>query len=204
MFTTTINLKTKALKRYNFNASYDYVTKSSKRSKERQFALANVTSNLYELQKFIGWDIQLDDLIVDAVHFESDTFWLVVERSESENVLKLLKVLLKKFDVTEKELLYWIGKLNNLKLSNLEEAVQKKCISGIRVPINNKRLKIYARPFRNHTFKIDETIRQQFLDVLECDNSELEKYLDMGGTSYDFSDGRFLVYTQNDAFKTPK
>lgn len=204
MFTITINLKTKELKSYDFNSSYDYLTKSSKRSRERQFSLGGITSNLYELQKFVGWDVQLDDIPVDAVHFDSDTYWLIPGYGSDENVLNLLHIVLEKFDLTEKELLYWAEKLNNTELSSLEEAVEKGCISGIRIPLKSKRLKIYARPFRNHSFDLDNSIRQQFLDTLECSDKELDKYLVAGGTSYDFSDGRFLVYTQNDEFKTPQ
>ena len=168
MFNITINTKTKEVKQYDFNTSLDFVTKSSKRSKEKQFSLSNTVDNLYDLQAFLGWDIALDDILVDAVDFETGTYWLVVEHSHPDNALRVYQALLSKFDLTKETLLHWAGYLNNCTLNSLEECIEKHCIAGFRVPLYSKRLKIYAHPFRYNSFKFDDSIRQQLLDILNC------------------------------------
>lgn len=197
----TINIANNEEKFYYYNASFDCLEKHSKKGIERQFSLSRLPADLSKLQTFLGWDIQLDDIYVDTYDFQSDSYWLMTEDTTTSTLIQLYQVLLEKYKVSESNFLYWAGYLNNLIINNLEECAQKKCIACIRLPLSSNRLKIYARPFRYHSFDVAPTILQKVKEILQCDEESLQRQINAGGVSYDFSDGRVVFFTQNDALK---
>lgn len=197
----TINLQTLEEKVYEYNTSFDYLKKRSNTGTETQFALSRVPVDLFKLQTFLGDDILLDDVLVDTCDFQSDTFWLMTEESTPQQLVKLYQRLLVKYQLAEEDFLSWAGYLNTLTVSSLLECAQQKCIACIRVPLQSNRLKIYARPFRYHQFTVEQSILARVKEVLNCDDESFQLQLDAGGVSYDFSDGRIVLFTQNDALK---
>lgn len=198
----TLNIKTGELKHYHFNSSYDFLVKTTQSGEESQFALSRLPVSLNALQNFLGDTVQLDDIFIDTVDFDQDCYWLMLEGSHPKNTLALLTVILQKFEITEEEFLYWAGYLNNLSIHDLDQCIAKQCIAAIRVPLQSNRLKIYARPFRYNQFIVDLEIESRLMSELNCTPTELDKVLyDLGGVSYDFSDGRVVLFTQNDSIK---
>lgn len=198
----TFNLKNGELKYYRFNSSYDFLIKTSQKGHESQFARSRLPIPLHRLQMFLGDNIQLDDIFVDTIDFDLDSYWLMLEASDPKNVKNLIVKLLELYQVSEKDFLHWAGFLNELNLESIDECVAKKCIAAIRVPIQSNRLKIYARPFRYNSFAIDEATENILCNALGCEKSELKYQLyEMGGVSYDFSDERIVLFTQNDKIK---
>lgn len=201
MHNLTINLQNFEEKCYDYNSSYDYLIKQTATGSETQFALSRIPFDLSELQAFLGEDISLDDVFVDTYDFQTATFWLMTEDSEVDQLVCLYQCLIDKYEISEEDFLYWAGYLNNINLTSLHECAEKKCIACIRVPLQSKRLKIYARPFRYHSFSLDEEVIKRVKEVLNCDEKSFKKQLNAGGVSYDFSDGRIVLFTQNDELK---
>ncbi len=197
----TINLANGEEKYYYYNTSFDCLEKHSSRGIERQFALSRVPVDLFRLQQFLGFDINLDDVFVDTYDFRSDTYWLMTEDTDPENLVKLYQVLLDKFALSLETFLHWAGYLNELKINSLQECATKKCIACIRVPLQSKKLKIYARPFRHHSFKIAKKVHDRLHEIFGTESKTLKQQLDTGGVSYDFSDGRIVLFTQNDSIR---
>lgn len=201
MYNFTINLQTLEEKYYHFNTSFDFVKKQTAQGIEAQFALSRVPINLWPLQEFLGFDISLDDVFVDTYDFQSDSFWIMTEATSMDQQVKLYARLLEKFELEEKEFLHWVGYLNSMQLTSLQACAEQHAIACIRVPLQSNRLKVYARPFRYHHFQVEESIIARIKEVLQCDQATFDKQLEAGGVSYDFSDGRIVLFTQNDALK---
>lgn len=209
LYNLSINLDSGEEKQYAFNSSFDFLEKRFSKGREYQFALSRVPVDLFPLQAFLGFDIQLDDLFVDTCDFHTDTYWLMIENASKTNLLHFYQVLLDKFQIAQSSFLHWAGYLNSVSLSSLEECIDRNCIACIRVPLQSNRLKIYARPFRYNSFELTDEVKGKMLAAIapsinSRDGESQETFAQVmhsGGVSYDFSDGRIVAFTQNDGVK---
>lgn len=201
LYDLSYNLETREVKLYFYNRSFDWLEKYSAQGLEWQFSLCRVVDDLLPLQQFLGDTVQLDDIYVDAVDFRTQTYWLIVEGSSPDNLERLYHVLLEKYELKEAQFLHWVNYLNTTNFTTLAECAAHHGLSCIRLPLHSKKLKIYARCFRFHSFPLDETTQQFLLQVLNCEENQLLALLNSGGVSYDFSDGRIVLFTQYDALR---
>lgn len=201
LYDVTYNIKSREVKFYFFNSSLDFMFKVSNKGLEKQFSAYRVPIHVYPLQQFLGDQINLDEVIVDAADLQLANYYLMIEEAAVEQCELLFQVLLEKFQISETHFLAIVNYLNETQVSSLRECAEKRCLSCIRVPLTSNRLKIYARSFRFHQFTLDAETKYFLHNLLGCNDSNLLDLLDTGGMSYDFSDERVVLFTQYDALK---
>jgi len=198
----TINLANEEVKLYFFNSSLDYLFKFSNTGRNRQYGVLRNGLDLYPLSKFFGHSINLDDVIVDTLDLENGVYFLSIKNTSLTQYIWLFKYLLDKYHIENQFFYDKINDLNGTSISTMEECHSSKCIDVIRLSINEHQFKVYARTFRYHHFDIPKKTQDFLTQALNCSTDKLIDKLESGGMSYDFSNGRTQLFTQEEKVKS--
>lgn len=198
----TINLESEEVKLYFFNSSIDFIYKYAGNQEERQYDVYRNGLDLFPLSKFFGHKFNLDDIIADTADIHHGIYFLSLTRCSVNQYIDLFEFILDRYSIKTSFFLEKINFLNNTSVNSLSQCYEQNCLDVIRLSIHENKFKVYARTFRYHHFDIPDNIRDFLTKALDCTTENLFEKLETGGVSYDFSDGRLQIFTQNEAVKS--
>lgn len=198
----TINLEDQQVKLYFFNSSIDFLFKFSGKQIEKQYSVLRNGLDFFPLSHFLNHKFNLEDINVDTVDIQNGIYFLNLVGTSEQQYIKLFEFLLQKYKIPANFFFSKINFLNNTSITNLKECHAQKCIDVIRISIKENKFKVYSRTFRYHYFNVPEKIKEFLINALECTYEQLPDILESGGLSYDFSDGRKQLFTQNEKVKS--
>jgi len=198
----TIDVLSQDVKLYFYNSSLDFFQKYSGEHMGKQYVANRNSLDYYPLSRFLNHSFNLDDIIVDTIDLNQGVYFLSISQTSKRLYIRLLEYLLEHYNIRQQYFFDKVNGLNGTTINSLTECYETNCIDVIRLSIYDNKFKIYARTFRYHHFDIPDKIKGFLLKALGCVSAELYRKLDTGGMSYDFSDGRTQLFTQNEAIKS--
>jgi hypothetical protein len=149
------------------------------------------------LSAFLGYPVSSRDIVIDAV--EGDSYYLYLDDARPGHSLRLIHALCAKFPALEQtRFLTGINAINQRRFNSLEEALTRKAISLLRLPLAGGAIKLYSRPYyHGHGYVLNQRTRRFLGKLFACDALDCSVHLQYAWIARDLTGSRTLLVTQH-------
>lgn len=183
------------VKLYVLDETGSFLYKIGLSSITRQYDATTVEVNLELLQKHLGFYFNSNDIIIDTV--EGHNYYLYIEDSSPRQYIELLKALCRRAGIPESRLIEVVNRINGRPVENLFECMVRRAVSGVRIPLDDGQIKLYARPFLlGGGFPLDPRATRFLARLHGCREDALTPHLRYLWVSSELLTDRLVLTTQ--------
>lgn len=196
LFNVSYDLDSEIVKLYFLDETKSFLFKVGPEGITKQFNAEKFHADPGRLSAFLGQPFDYTRISLDTV--EDDVFYLYIEEASIADRSYFLGAVCNRFGINKSQFVAAANRINQRQSANMYECLLNNAVAGIKIPLLNDSLKIYARPFNTGNGYVLGDKAECFLTGLySCDRADLIQHIRFMWVSTEILSGRTVLTTQH-------